>query len=277
MNKPVPYIGITGFTDCAQVQKMLNIFNWSPGIEDNRNLHVGVMMGHKTLHGIPTKLGWENIFPKNEDVHSIFFKHEHLFNVLHFADYEQRSGVEILHDLRLATNYGGFDMEGLQLDMVWPDPNAILAYKESYPKIKIIIQVNPDALKAIAHDPTALVARLSQYEDSIDYVLLDKSVGRGLSMNAQELMPFIHAITDGPYADRLRAGKGPVGVVVAGGLGPETLHLVECLVAQYPDLSIDAQGKLCPSGTSLDHIDLELAGQYLKRAIYELFYPQKLP
>jgi hypothetical protein len=58
-----------------------------------------------------------------------------------------------------------------------------------------------------------------------------------------------------------------MGLVVAGGLGPDSIDMVKPLVKVFPDISIDAQGKLRPSGSALDPIDWDMAGTYLARAL----------
>ena len=57
------------------------------------------------------------------------------------------------------------------------------------------------------------------------------------------------------------------GIVAAGGLGPESVGLVEPLYREFPDLSIDAQGKLRPSGSALHPIDWDMAETYLVKAL----------
>ena len=88
-------------------------------------------------------------------------------------------------------------------------------------------------------------------------MLLDKSMGRGLGMDAVGLIPFAQAIR-GRFPD--------LGLVAGGGLGPDSIGLVKPLVKEFPDLSIDAQGKLRPSGNALDPIDWDMAGAYLVNA-----------
>ncbi len=125
---------------------------------------------------------------------------------------------------------------------------------------EIIIQVSGRAIEEAGNDPDEVVSRLREYDelDVLDRVLLDKSMGRGLGMNAEALRPFAQAI---------KKAFPSVGLVVAGGLGPDTLHLMEPLLGEFPNISIDAQGKLRPSGNSLDPIDWDLAERYLVNAL----------
>ena len=59
-----------------------------------------------------------------------------------------------------------------------------------------------------------------------------------------------------------------MGLVVAGGLSPTTLHLVQPLIEEFPDVSIDAEGRLRDHE---DHLDLQVAGQYLSKA-FKMFF-----
>lgn len=76
-------------------------------------------------------------------------------------------------------------------------------------------------------------------------------------MDAEALIPFVRAI---------RQSFPCLGVTVAGGLGPDSMCLVEPLVRKFPGISIDARGKLRPSGNALDPIDWEMAEGYLSEA-----------
>lgn len=249
-NSPSPYIGITDFMTQEQVKNMLAVFLAHRSPDSKRKLHVGVMMSYKTLNGIPTK--WTNAFPKNEDIHKIFLDDPNIFNVLHYADYD---GIDVLNNLVQATNFGIGMIDALQLDMVWPDPTFVKEYRELWPQVQIIIQGNTKALELVDNDIDRFVVRLKEYEHSIDYVLLDKSMGKGLGMDAVGLAPLAQVIQDElPH----------LGLAAAGGLGPDTMHLVQPLVELFPGISIDAQGQLRSAGrTALDPIEWDRAEKYL--------------
>ena len=251
----IPYIGITDFTSSKQVHSMLKVFRTHRRRGSQRKLHVGVMMSYKTLHGIPTK--WSNAFPQKETIASIFSYNDDVYNCLHYADYEDCPVLS--RNLSRAISCGGIGIHALQLDMVWPDPGQVAdGIHSSRKQIEVVLQVGRRALDETENNPHLLVEKLADYEGVINRVLLDKSGGEGRSMNAVELLPFARAIRE----------KFPkLGLVVAGGLGPETMHLVEPLVREFPELSIDAQGKLRLSGNALDPVDWKMAGAYLVKAL----------
>ncbi|MFA6158043.1 MAG: hypothetical protein WC763_00240 [Candidatus Paceibacterota bacterium] len=246
----IPYVGITDFTKFEQVEHMLRVFKAHIHPTSTRKLHVGVMMSYKTLHGLETK--WSKAFPPKETVASIFASGE-TYNCLHYADYDKDPDFD--RSLDQAVSYGGFNLNAVQLDMVWPEPDGIAYAVPGH--IEVILQVGKNAIEQADNSPDTVVTMLGNYEGLIDRVLLDKSMGRGLGMDAIGLLPFARAI---------RKRFPTLGLVAAGGLGPDTMHLVEPLVREFPDLSIDAQGRLRPSGNALDPIDWEMAGSYLCKA-----------
>lgn len=249
-----PYIGITDFSSYIQVQEMLAIFNHNKRPGSKRKLHVGVMMSYKTLHDIPSK--WQDAFPPKERIAGIFSSDE-TYNCLHYADYENRP--DLAQNLEKAIAFGGDRIHALQLDMIWPDPDEISKAIDACPKnIELILQVGKNALEEVSNDPQTMAERLKNYQGLIRRVLLDKSMGRGLGMDAEELIPFAWEIW----------GKFPeLGIACAGGLGPKTMHLVKPLAELFPNMSIDAQGQLRPSGNALDPIDWTMAKDYLIKAL----------
>ncbi len=249
-----PYIGITDFLSFEQVARMLTVFNAHNPQGSMRRLHVGVMMSYKTLHGIETK--WSKAFPPKEAIASIFGSEE-TYNCLHYADYDHMPNLG--ETLYRAIGYGGIGINAIQLDMPWPDPRQIVhGVHMSRRNIEVILQVGKVAIEEADNDPQMVVQRLEDYEGVIHRVLLDKSMGRGVGMDAVALLPFAHAV---------RARFPNLGLVAAGGLGPQSINLVEPLIAEFPDLSIDAQGKLRSSGNALDPIDWNIAAEYLVKAL----------
>jgi hypothetical protein len=177
-------------------------------------------------------------------------------NCLHYADYE---GIDIFQSLRRAIEFGGVGINALQLDMVWPDPvDVARAINSSQQSLEVILQVGKNAIEQSHNNPEIVVKRLKDYKDIAHYILLDKSMGQELGMDAVELIPFVKAITE---------AFPNFGIVVAGGLGPESVGLVAPLVEEFPNISIDAQGRLCPSGSALDPIDWGMAETYLAKAL----------
>ncbi len=253
----VPYIGITDFTTYDQVKRMLEVFKKHSQRGSNRKLHVGVMMSYKTLHGIETQ--FSKVFPPRVTIASIFASNE-TFNCLHYADY--KGNPNLWQSLYHAIQYGGMGIDALQLDMTWPDPGEVAnAVHASRKNLEVILQIGNKAFAEVGDEPGAVVERLRDYEGVISRVLLDRSAGRGIGMDAVGLIPFARAI---------RNAFPLIGIGGAGGLGPESVDLVLPFAREFPDLSIDAQGRLRPSGNILDPVDWDFVENYVLRAL-EMF------
>ncbi|MDP2629601.1 MAG: hypothetical protein Q8P45_02780 [Candidatus Harrisonbacteria bacterium] len=255
-----PYIGICDVASAQQARLLAEQFagykKYFSALRERR-LMLGLMMSYKTLNGLETK--WAKVFPPKEKIAGIFIKHPEVVNTLHYADYD---GISVEKSLKEAAHWGGPHLQAIQLDMIWPEASAIqLLLRKN--DIKVVLQVSGRALDAIEGDRQTLIRRLKQYQDLVSVVLFDKSMGRGLGLDAEGLRPFIRALVDSNLGMK---------VAVAGGLGPESLNLVRPLVKEFPDLSIDAQGRLRLTGSAMDPINEDLAVLYLKRAV-ELFAP----
>lgn len=248
-----PYIGITDFMTRNQTLEMLSCFRAAPRCNTSHKLMVGVMMSHKTLNGLDTK--WTKAFPANEQISDIFVRSPLAFNTLHYADY---TNTDVFNSLTRAISCGGININALQLDMIWPEPADVSsAVNASRKCISVILQIGKKAMTDANDSPHEVVKRLGDYVGVIDGVLFDKSMGTGKPMDAEVLLPYVEAVYE--HFPTMR-------VAVAGGLGPRTMQVAEPLISRFPDISIDAQGRLRPSGSALDPIDWELAKKYLKEA-----------
>ena len=255
-----PYISITDFMDITQVDRMRQVFFECQNAKTrDQLLGVGVMMSYETLNNLPSK--WTNVFPEKERIKDIFQSRALVLNTLHYADYE---GIDIEKNLENAIGYGGPHLDALQLDMIWPDPKIIIRLKQNHPRLLLILQINNPALDQVKNSPDKLVDTLLSYAPfpthvpAIDYVLFDKSMGRGLGLDGLVLAPFARAV---------RQAYSEMGLAFAGGLGPDTIGLLAPLIKEFPDMSIDAQSQLRSSGNALDPIDWPRAEAYLRRAI----------
>jgi phosphoribosylanthranilate isomerase len=213
----------------------------------NRRLHVGVMMSYKTLNHIPTATGWERIWPNQAQLRSIFADDPEVFNVLHYADYDDLTD---LSHLTAATLIAGPNVHGLQLDMKWPLPTMLTQYKAINGHIKLIVQVGATAMA----ESTDWERDLAAYEGIADYVLLDSGMGRGKTFSPDLMLHNVAVALK--YFDQNQ-------IAVAGGLGPETYLNLKPIVELYPQISCDAQGRLRDSGSAKDPLNMDLVAKYV--------------
>lgn len=254
-----PYIGITDFTNETEVRAMRAAFRAAhpAGVEPERQLMAGVMMSFKTLHDLPTK--WANAWPHRSVLRDIFLPLDQVLNTLHYADFDATTSED---DIVNAVMLCGPHLNAVQFDMIWPDPALLETLHDRVPHdVRCILQINERAFEEIKNDPDQLLQRLERYAGLHEGILLDKSMGKGKGLDARWLLPFVEALAE---------WRSDLTIGVAGGLGPDTLDLLNPLEPLFPILSIDAQGQLRKSGNSLDPIDWERAENYVSRAVRHL-------
>lgn len=252
----LPYIGITDFDSRASVDRMWEVFKNRRGHLAGYQLHVGVMMSRKTLYGLPSK--WSNVWPRKDELPDIF-GHPDTYNCLHYADYDGLPGLS--DSLADAVGHCGGRLHAVQLDMVWPDHREIKRFHAAHPHLEIILQIGRLAFASVENDPERLIDRLRRYTGATQRLLLDRSGGEGKALNADLIAPHLRMV---------RTHLPTLGLGVAGGLGPRTISLLDPLLVEFNGLSIDAQGRLRPSGDAKDPVDWDMAAAYLERALEAL-------
>ena len=246
-----PYIGITGFMASGEVAEVLG----SMPKDCERLLMVGVLASQKTLRGEQNK--WPNRYPAMDQIAGIFQPHPLALNLLH---YHTRDKETLYEDLMRLTDIAGEHLHGFQLNIMWPSTILLHKYKLAHPEMKLVLQLNSEILDEalITHPEVVAEKILYWYSKLVDYVLLDPSGGTGTPLDS--MLTFI-------YAEAVAADNPDLGLVVAGGLGHESLNLVSWIASKFPNVSIDAEGRLRDKD---DMLDLALAKNYLAKAL-ELF------
>ncbi len=242
------YVGITGFMSKNEIQSVLD----SMPQDSNRLLMVGVLASLKTLRGEKTK--WPNRYPGVGRISEIFVRNRRALNLIHYNTKEPESLAEQLVEM---TKLGGENFEGFQLNLTWPSHDAILAYHKVCGGKFIVLQIGGKAMKkdgVTDYLPKELAEKVSWYEHLVDYVLLDPSGGYGIPFDTGKART---------YLDALKGYNLDLSLGVAGGLSPTTLNLVEPLLADFPDLSWDAEGKLRDKE---DNLDIKEAREYVQKS-----------
>ncbi len=250
--KKKPYIGVTGFISPAEVLRTLE---GSDLQKANRLLMVGVLASLKSLQGIANK--WPGRYPLIGEVAGIFPNNEDCLNLVHFNTKEPES---LLSQMLAVTDIAGENFNGFQLNIAWPSAGVLESYKKFHPDKTIVLQIGGGAFEKVSHSPKNLAEKVNnEYAQYIDYLLLDPSGGTG--------KPFDPSIARS-YLEALSAKTNDFGLGVAGGLSPTTLDLIQPLVKDFPDLSIDAEGRLRNTGD--DSLNVEVARDYIQKSL-ELF------
>jgi hypothetical protein len=247
--RPKPYVGVTGFMTRHDVEAALTTFPSAIHFD----LMVGVLVSHKSFRGDRDAIRWPNRYPCTEDVGGIFTDDPKALNLIHFNS--RARGRELFQQLQAVVDCGKPHILGLQLNIVWPDPDTLFHFAVDYPGLRIVQQLNrgmlPNAERGWSMQN--MIDRLRPYveQGAITDVLVDASGGTGKGFDFRSSFGVIDALeTAFPY----------LGIGIAGGLCAKTVPELEVLLAVFPFLSIDAEGKL-RSGD--DHLDLTKVESYL--------------
>ena len=224
VKKTGPYIGVTGFMSNAEVSAALTLVPH----DSVRRLMVGILMSYQTLSNDRNEL--PNRYPKKEEITDIFVDHPQALNLIHYRTDHPET---LLEQLIYITELAGPHLDGFQLNIAWPPIPQLKAYREAYPDTFLVLQISSNAL-ARTKSTEQFEALVCSYSGAIDAILIDSSDGKGEPFDAMQCVEYLHAA----HACR------PFGLGVAGGLGPNTLHLLDLLIEGFPELSIDAEGQL---------------------------------
>ncbi len=251
-----PYVGITGFTKRSEVEALLSVVPVEQ-IPNKRLLMVGALASAKTLRGETNK--YPNRYPAIADIAKIFIPDRNrAINLVHYnTDEPDRLGVQLVQVASTYADEVGYSFDGFQLNAAWPHPDQIVQLFGQFAELAIVLQIGRRAFEMVGNDPNKLACRVLDYAGVIDYVLLDPSGGKGRPFDPECARGYLRALRD------QNLGSMDIGFGVAGGLSPTTLNLIEPLLEEFSDFSIDAEGRL---RTIEDHLDLNVACEYLVEA-----------
>ncbi len=263
------YTGVCDVVSPEDVKAMLAELR-SSRADSERRLMVGVMTHPVVVNPdvqVPDKVrtAIQSEFPSVEEMSRGFIDDPDVMNTIHYADlygpdgpWKAGEAPDVLKNLELCVEHGGPNLDAIQLDMVWPDPDALLQFRRKHPDIEIVLQLGKFSFGEDGTiDPATVTERLSKYGKSVDHVLLDLSMGKGRQMTDEDvasLKKLMWAIQD----------KTPdIGLAIAGGLGAgsgqntpnQSVYSMDSLreiARDFPGISIDAQGGLKPDGATRD-------------------------
>jgi len=224
MTRMAPYIGVTGFMNRQQVEDALALV--PP--HSRHQLMVGVLISNKTFVGKKNK--WPGRYPTMETVNDIFVQDPRILNLVHYTTDDQETLAEQLDAVTEALEY---ELDGFQLNLAWPDHEQLHDYRRWHPDKKLVLQVGARAM-AQAGSIEQVARRIEQYGTLTDGILIDPSSGKGLTFD-----PKISA----EYLRRIQEHSG-VSLGIAGGLSAHTMQLLDPLIPEFPQLSIDAESRL---------------------------------
>jgi phosphoribosylanthranilate isomerase len=220
-------------------------------METTRKLMVGVLVSSKTLAGQTNK--YPNRYPKVERIAEIFQDHPAALNLIHYNTDEPET---LSKQLRYIVEYSGLNLHGFQLNVVWPSVAEIEHFHaKTDRKYRLVLQVGAKAMMKCDSVNRTITSSIARYKDLVDDILIDPSGGKGQSFNPEAALYLLREIKERDF---------DINLGIAGGLGPDRMMLIEPLLDEFPDLNIDAEGRLRTEQD--DDLDVEIMCAYLTQA-----------
>lgn len=238
-----PYIGVSGVVN-PELQTVVRRLFEEQGLFDHRTLALGVKATHKTQYlDTENKYGAE-WYPVGDAFADALTPYETTFNVAQlYMEPALLSDTEYADTfIATITRRGKAWLHALQFDMLpWHTTPALfdfLARVKADTQLEIMLQAHRQSMEYFA--PAALARMLGEHAETIDYVLLDSSHGKGVRLDTATLTPYVEALYSSDALSR-------VGIGIAGGLsGPVVAEVMPEMVQQFSGLSWDAEGQLHP-------------------------------
>ncbi len=233
MNKK-PYIGITGAVNKQEVEDICKEFTEADYTMKSFHLPMlGFLISYKTLNSQPTL---NRRYPNITKLPELLEQADNrVLTMIHYNSGERDSLVEQVSKL-----FDGIYSNGLcraiQLNIVWPDTRQVKTIKDKFPEMKIVFQASHKAM--VNKNSAETVRMIKDYEDSLDYVLIDPSGGRGIEFNIEDSL--------GLYSE-LREHVQDLTIGFAGGFnGGNVLDRLRQIIAEIGETNffIDAEGGL---------------------------------
>ncbi len=271
-----PYVGVSGVVS-SEVQAQLESIAEESGLHDNgRLLALGVKAVHKTQFlDIENKYGKE-WYPVGEEPFTCALRHDDP-NINTVAVAQAYLDIEYVDSkeyrekfLERIVERGRPWLQAIQFDMLpWHKNNDALKFLEDAKntEVAVFLQVHKEAMEELG--PKGVVRRLGRFASQIDYLLFDSSHGTGQRLDTSALKPFVAEAHD-------RLDLSQTGIALAGGLhGAIVREDLPELVAQFPNLSWDAEGQLHPVGQDGKRpLNLAVTEDYLRASSEILTTPR---
>jgi len=262
-----PYVGVSGVVS-PEIQTSLETIATEIGLHrKDRLLALGVKAVHKTQFlDIENKYGSE-WYPVGEEAFKNALRHDNpnpntIAVAQSYLDIEQVDSWQYRQMfLKRIVERGRPWLQAIQFDMLpWHLNPGIWGFLEDVKEqgLEVFLQAHKHSMETLgARDTARLIGRYAN-KGIIDYVLFDSSHGTGKRLDTNSLRPFI-----AEAYDRFEPTK--TGVAIAGGLNQQVVSEdLPALIAEYPNLSWDAEGQLHPVDVyGKKPLNLDIAADYL--------------
>ncbi|HBO99672.1 MAG: hypothetical protein UU48_C0006G0101 [Candidatus Uhrbacteria bacterium GW2011_GWF2_41_16] len=249
-----PYIGFTGFMSRTEVNQVLKHFKT---LETKRRLMIGVLANMKTLFGKPP--GNPKKYPLIHRLVELFPDDPATLNLVHYTTPDLDT---LFLQMCRITTLAGPHFEGFQMNIAWPRPTVLSAYRNRFPHFRLILQVGHHAFEQVHSDPVQLAQKVGEYGDAPTDILLDLDGSKGKMLDIKKL---------GPYISEVRSRFPNIGIGIAGKLGLKTIERIKPFGKLFPRVNIDTESEL---RTLQGDLEIDRVKQYLEDAVYALPFPK---
>lgn len=253
------YVGITGPVNIQETKDICREFSEADYFMDSPHTPMlGFLVSYKTLNGQPTQN--RRYPPINTLPDLLRATDKRVLTMVHYNSKE----IDTLSNQVAQIFDGVYDQNlcrAIQLNIVWPDIGQVTRIKEQHPDMQIVFQASHKAMDG--KTPNQIANGVRDYGDSISYVLIDPSGGRG--------MPFDLESSVAIYSE-LRNQCPDLIIGFAGGFtGENVAPRLRDILRQIEagDFCIDAEGGLRDKVTPAygdDLLNLEKVRSYLQSA-----------
>lgn len=257
--KAKPYVGITGPVTKQEVKAIVQELNKAGYTMSSPHMPMlGYLFSYKTLNGQITK---NKRYPLISELKNLLEQADNkALTMIHYNSKAMSTLAEQVSKL-----FDGLYQERLcnamQLNIVWPDAYQIKLIKNKFPEMQIVFQISH---KAAAHKTyKEIVNGIKEYGDTLNYVLIDPSGGRGLEFNIEESLKIYYELKN-------QLPNFTIGF--AGGFNDQnTANRVRKIIDKTgdSDFCIDAEGGLRDKLSDAygdDLLNMEKVKSYLQAA-----------
>ncbi|MBU1199178.1 MAG: hypothetical protein KKF46_00555 [Nanoarchaeota archaeon] len=185
--KAKPYIGITGITSGFQVWSLKEIYaNAGISMHSSHIPMLGILVSQDTLLGKASNRRYPHV---NNIPNILLVADEEFLTMIHYHTKDKTTLAEQVSLLFKGSAHTMFGesmpniyntglCRAIQLNIYKPPMKELEKIKKEFPDMQIVFQASKYSMRK--HDsPAEFADYVSQYNDFIDYVLIDPSGGRG--------------------------------------------------------------------------------------------------
>ena len=257
--KAKPYVGITGPVNIQETKDICREFSevgYSMGSPHIPML--GFLVSYKTLNGQATQ---NRRYPSANSLPELLRATDgQVLTMVHYNSKE----IDTLSN-QVAQIFDGVYEGGLcraiQLNIVWPDIGQVARIKEQHPDMQIVFQASHKAMDG--KTPNQIAKGIRDYGDSISYILIDPSGGRGMPFDLESSVTIYSEL--GEQCPDLTVGFA--GGFTGENVAPRLKEILEKIKAN--NFCIDAEGGLRDKITSAygdDLLNIKKVKRYLSSA-----------